>query len=141
MINCKRVGYNGSGFGRPGRLAKGVNMLKLKNPDLLCRHCFILDEWVNADSGKTVDVNNPATGEVLGTVPFCGADETQRAINAANESLDAWRSKIAGERSVILRRWHDLLMENQSDLAAIMTAEQGKPWRNPRGKSPMPPLF
>ena len=109
-------------------------MLKLKNPDLLCRHCFIQDEWVTADSGKTVDVTNPATGEVLGTVPFCGAEETKRAINAANESLDAWRSKIAGERSVILRRWHDLLMENQSDLAAIMTAEQGKPLAESQGE-------
>lgn len=79
-------------------------MLKLKNLDLLCRQCFIQDEWVDADSGKTVDVINPATGKVLGAVPFCGADETQRAINAANESLDAWRSKTAGERSAILRK-------------------------------------
>ncbi len=70
---------------------------------------------------------NPATGEIFGTVSFCGAEETQRAINAANESLDNWRSKTAGERSVILRKWHNLLMENQADLAAIMTAEQGKP--------------
>ena len=109
-------------------------MLKLKNLDLLCQDCFIQDEWVAADSGKTVDVTNPATGEVLGTVPFCGADETQRAINAANESLDAWRSKTAGERSAILRKWHDLLMENQADLAAIMTAEQGKPLAESRGE-------
>ena len=109
-------------------------MLKLKNPDLLCPHCFIQDEWVGADSGKTVDVTNPATGEVIGTVPFCGAEETQRAISAANESLDAWGAKTAGERSVILRRWHDLLMENQADLAAIMTAEQGKPLAESRGE-------
>ena len=109
-------------------------MLKLKNLDLLCRQCFIQDEWVDADSGKTVDVINPATGQVLGTVPFCGADETQRAINAANESLDAWRSKTAGERSAILRKWHDLLMENQEDLAVIMTAEQGKPLAESRGE-------
>ncbi|WP_287125985.1 NAD-dependent succinate-semialdehyde dehydrogenase [Desulfobacter sp.] len=109
-------------------------MLKLKKLDLLCRQCFIQDEWVDADSGKTVDVINPATGQVLGTVPFCGADETQRAINAANESLDAWRSKTAGERSAILRKWHDLLMENQEDLAVIMTAEQGKPLVESRGE-------
>lgn len=109
-------------------------MLKLKKLDLLCRQCFIQDEWVDADSGKTFDVINPATGQVLGTVPFCGADETQRAINAANESLDAWRSKIAGERSAILRKWHDLLMENQEDLAVIMTAEQGKPLAESRGE-------
>jgi len=109
-------------------------MLKLKKLDLLCRQCFIQDEWVDADSGKTVDVINPATGQVLGTVPFCGADETQRAINAANESLDAWRSKTAGERSAILRKWHDLLMENQEDFAVIMTAEQGKPLVESRGE-------
>jgi succinate-semialdehyde dehydrogenase/glutarate-semialdehyde dehydrogenase len=109
-------------------------MLKLKKLDLLCRQCFIQDEWVDADSGKTVDVINPATGQVLGTVPFCGADETQRAINAANESLDVWRSKTAGERSAILRKWHDLLMENQEDLAVIMTAEQGKPLVESRGE-------
>nr|WP_320194175.1 NAD-dependent succinate-semialdehyde dehydrogenase [uncultured Desulfobacter sp.] len=109
-------------------------MLKLKNSDLLCSHCFIQDEWVNADSGKTVDVTNPATGEVLGTVPFCGADETQRAIDAANESLDGWRAKTAGERSAILRTWHDLLMENQEDLATIMTAEQGKPLAESKGE-------
>jgi len=109
-------------------------MLKLKNADLLCRDCFIGDEWVPADSGKTVEVTNPATGEVLGTVPFCGADETQRAINLAAESLDAWRSKTAGERSVILRKWYGLLMENQEDLAGIMTAEQGKPLAESRGE-------
>ncbi|WP_320041423.1 NAD-dependent succinate-semialdehyde dehydrogenase [uncultured Desulfobacter sp.] len=109
-------------------------MLKLKNSDLLCSHCFIQDAWVDADSGKTVDVINPATGEVLGTVPFCGADETQRAIDAANQSLDGWRSKTAGERSAILRKWHDLLMENQGDLATIMTAEQGKPLAESKGE-------
>jgi succinate-semialdehyde dehydrogenase/glutarate-semialdehyde dehydrogenase len=109
-------------------------MLQLKNSDLLCSHCFIQDSWVGADSGKTVDVTNPATGEILGAVPYCGADETKRAIDAANESLDAWRSKTAGERSAILRKWQDLLMENQEDLAMIMTAEQGKPLAESRGE-------
>jgi succinate-semialdehyde dehydrogenase/glutarate-semialdehyde dehydrogenase len=109
-------------------------MLQLKNSDLLCSHCFIEDAWVGADSGKTVDVTNPATGEILGSVPYCGADETQRAVDAANESLDAWRSKTAGERSAILRKWQELLMENQEDLAMIMTAEQGKPLAESRGE-------
>jgi succinate-semialdehyde dehydrogenase/glutarate-semialdehyde dehydrogenase len=109
-------------------------MLQLKNSDLLCSHCFIQDSWAGSDSGKTVDVTNPATGEILGTVPYCGADETKRAIDAANESLDAWRSKTAGERSAILRKWQDLLMENQEDLAMIMTAEQGKPLAESRGE-------
>ncbi len=102
-------------------------MMELKDPDLLCQACFIKDQWIEADSKKTVGVTNPATGEILGTVPFCGADETRRAIDAANESLSAWRSKTAAERSTILRRWNDLLMENQEDLALLMTAEQGKP--------------
>ena len=79
-------------------------------------------------------MTNPATGEILGTVPFCGADETRRAIDAANESLSAWRSKTAAERSTILRRWNDLLMENQEDLALLMTAEQGKPLAESRGE-------
>lgn len=109
-------------------------MLQLKKSDLFCTHCFINDRWIDADSGKTVEVTNPATGEVLGTVPYCGADETQRAIAAANESLDAWRSRTAGERSAVLRKWHDLLMENQEDLATLMTAEQGKPMAESRGE-------
>ncbi len=109
-------------------------MIKLKNADLFCQTCFIRNEWVAADSGKTVKVTNPATGEVLGTVPFCGADETKRAIEAANDSLDAWRTKTAGERSAILRKWHSLLMENQEDLSVIMTAEQGKPLAESRGE-------
>jgi succinate-semialdehyde dehydrogenase/glutarate-semialdehyde dehydrogenase len=109
-------------------------MLQLKNSDLFCTRCFVQDRWIDADSGKTVEVTNPATGEVLGTVPYCGADETRRAVDAANESLDAWRSKTAGERSNILRKWHDLLMENREDLAVIMTAEQGKPLAESRGE-------
>ncbi|WP_321494010.1 NAD-dependent succinate-semialdehyde dehydrogenase [uncultured Desulfobacter sp.] len=109
-------------------------MLKLKNVSLLRNNCFIQGEWVAADSGKTVDVTNPATGQIIGTVPFCGADETRRAIHAAQESLDAWRSKTAQERSAILRKWHDLLMENQEDLAVIMTAEQGKPLAESKGE-------
>jgi len=109
-------------------------MIELKDPGLLCQACFIQDQWIDADSKKTVSVTNPATGEVLGTVPFCGAGETRRAIDAANESLPAWRSKTAAERSVILRQWHDLLMENQEDLALLMTAEQGKPMAESRGE-------
>ncbi len=109
-------------------------MIKLQDPGLFRQACFIGNEWVDADNAKTVDVTNPATGEVLGTIPFCGADETKRAIDAANESLNAWRSKTAGERAAVLRRWNDLLMENQEDLALLMTAEQGKPLAESRGE-------
>nr|WP_319394871.1 NAD-dependent succinate-semialdehyde dehydrogenase [uncultured Desulfobacter sp.] len=109
-------------------------MLSLKNPDLFCQANFIRGEWVKADTGKTVDVTNPATGEILGTVPFCTADETRRAIDAANESLGAWQAKTAAQRSEILRKWRDLLMENQEDLGIIMTAEQGKPLAESMGE-------
>ncbi len=109
-------------------------MIALKDPSLLCQACFIDNQWIEADSKKTVDVTNPATGEVLGTIPFCGADETKRAIDAADKSLDAWRTKTAGERSAILKKWNDLLMANQEDLALLMTAEQGKPMAESRGE-------
>lgn len=109
-------------------------MLELKDPALFRQACYIEGEWVAADTGKTVDVTNPATGETIGTVPLCGADETKRAIDAANRSLEGWRAKTASERSVILRKWHALLMENQEDLAILMTAEQGKPLTESRGE-------
>lgn len=109
-------------------------MIGLNDPGLLCQACFIQDQWIEADSKKNVGVTNPATGDILGTVPFCGAGETRRAIDAANESLSDWRSKTASERSAILRRWNDLLMENQEDLALLMTAEQGKPMAESRGE-------
>ena len=86
------------------------------------------------DSGATRDVINPATGEKLGTVPNMGAAETRRAIEAAAAALPAWAKKTAQERAVILRRWHDLMLANQEDLARIMTAEQGKPLAEARGE-------
>ena len=82
---------------------------------------------------------NPATGDVLGTVPKMGAAETRRAIEAADAALPAWRAKTAKERADILRKWFDLMMANQDDLAAIMTAEQGKPLAERRARSPTPP--
>jgi len=101
--------------------------LKLNDPTLLRQQCFIAGKWVDADDGETVPVNNPATDSVLGTVPKMGQAETARAIEAANTAWPQWRRKTAKERSTILRRFFDLMMENQQDLAAIMTAEQGKP--------------
>jgi succinate-semialdehyde dehydrogenase/glutarate-semialdehyde dehydrogenase len=89
---------------------------------------------VDADSGATIDVDNPATGDVLGTVPKMGAAETRRAIEAAEAALPGWRAKTAKERAQILRRWFELMMANQEDLAALMTAEQGKPLAESRGE-------
>lgn len=82
--------------------------------------------WLDADSGKSLDVVNPATGKTVGTIPDGGAEETRRAIEAAEAALPAWREKTAKERSQILRRWFNHIMANQDDLAAILTAEQGK---------------
>ena len=108
--------------------------MKLKNPDLLRTQAHIGGAWVNADSGATCEVMNPATGEPLGTVPDMGAAETRRAIAAAGSALPAWAAKTAKERALILRRWYDLMMANQEDLATLMTAEQGKPLAESKGE-------
>jgi succinate-semialdehyde dehydrogenase/glutarate-semialdehyde dehydrogenase len=109
-------------------------MLSLKDPSLLKQQCYLNGNWSNADQNETIAVINPATGERLGTVPKMGRDETRRAIDAAAAALPAWRVKTAKERSVILRRWFELIMANQDDLAVIMTAEQGKPLAEAKGE-------
>jgi succinate-semialdehyde dehydrogenase/glutarate-semialdehyde dehydrogenase len=108
--------------------------MKLKDPGLFRQQCFIDGAWVDADSRETVPVTNPATGEEIGTVPKMGAAETRRAIDAANRAYPAWRRKTAKERGAILRKWYDLLMANQEDLAVLMTAEQGKPLAEAKGE-------
>ena len=109
-------------------------MLKLKDQTLFKQHCYLNGQWVASDSGGTIDVTNPATGEKLGTIPRMGTDETRRAIESANIALPAWRAKTAKERSTVLRRWFELIMANQEDLAIIMTAEQGKPLSESKGE-------
>jgi succinate-semialdehyde dehydrogenase/glutarate-semialdehyde dehydrogenase len=101
--------------------------VKLKDPTLLRERCFIDGGWCGADNGAALDVTNPATSEKLGSIPNMGAAETRRAIAAAAAALPAWRARTAKERAVIMRRWFDLMTENQEDLATLMTAEQGKP--------------
>ena len=108
--------------------------LDLNDPNLFREKCFINGEWLDADTGQTVDVTNPATGDVLGTVPKMGANETGAAINAANDAYPDWRAKTAKERAIILRKWFDLMIENQEDLARLMTAEQGKPLKESMGE-------
>jgi succinate-semialdehyde dehydrogenase / glutarate-semialdehyde dehydrogenase len=112
----------------------GVAALNLKDPSLFRQQCYVDGRWVDADSGKTIAVDNPATGEILGTVPNMGGPETRRAIEAANAAFPAWRAKTAKERAAILRKWFDLMMANQEDLARLMTAEQGKPLAESRGE-------
>src|SRR5690349_15349850 len=108
--------------------------IKLQDEKLFRQHCYIDGEWVDAIGRETIPVQNPATGEVLGTVPKMGADETRRAIEAADRALPAWRAKTAKERAQILRKWADLMMANQDDLATLMTAEQGKPLAEAKGE-------
>ena len=110
-------------------------MLALRDSKLFHQLCFINGIWTGADSDETIDVSNPATGEKLGTIPKMGAAETRRAIEAANAAYPQWRAKTAQERAVILRRWAELLLEHQEDLAMLMTAEQGKPLAEARGET------
>jgi succinate-semialdehyde dehydrogenase/glutarate-semialdehyde dehydrogenase len=106
----------------------------IKDATLFRQQAYLDGAWVDADGGATIDVDNPATGDVLGTVPKMGAAETRRAIEAAEAALPGWRAKTAKERAQILRRWFELMMANQEDLAALMTAEQGKPLAESRGE-------
>lgn len=108
--------------------------LALKDPTLLREQALINGEWVDADSGETISVTNPATGAVIATVPKMGAAETKRAIDAANTAWPAWRSMLAKDRAAILRRWYTLMHENADDLALIMTSEQGKPLAEAKGE-------
>lgn len=109
-------------------------MLKLNDSSLLKQQAYVNGEWCDADSGRTIAVTNPATGEVIGHVPEMGAAETQRAIAAGNVAWKGWKNKLAKERSAVLRKWFDLMLANADDLAAIMTAEQGKPLAEAKGE-------
>jgi len=106
--------------------------IDLKRPELLREAAYVAGEWVTA--ATSIDVLNPATGGLLATVPRLGAAETRRAIEAAQAAMPAWAAKTAKERATVLRRWFDLMMANQEDLARIMTAEQGKPLGESRGE-------
>ncbi|MDQ6620509.1 MAG: NAD-dependent succinate-semialdehyde dehydrogenase [Pseudomonadota bacterium] len=106
----------------------------LKDASLLRQQAYINGQWVDADSGATMRISDPATGQFVGTAPDMGASETRRAIAAADAAWPAWRTKTAKERSVILRRWYDLMMANLEDLALILTTEQGKPLAEARGE-------
>lgn len=108
--------------------------MNLSDSTLLRQQCYINGEWVAADSGNTLDVTNPATGEVLGSVPRMGASETRRAIESAQAAFPAWRALTAKERSAKLRKLFELMLANQEDLAVIMTQEQGKSLTESRGE-------
>src|ERR1700758_1887376 len=108
--------------------------MKLRDPDLLRTRAFLGGKWVDATSGATHQVLNPATREPIGTVPDMGATETRRAIETAAAAFPAWAAHTARERASVLRRWYELIMANQEDLATLMTAEQGKPLSESKGE-------
>jgi len=108
--------------------------MPINDTELVREQCYINGKWVSAETGEVMEVFNKATGEVLGTVPKMGSMETRRAIEAANAALPAWRAKTAKERAAILRNWYELMLENQQDLATLMTAEQGKPMAESMGE-------
>jgi succinate-semialdehyde dehydrogenase/glutarate-semialdehyde dehydrogenase len=108
--------------------------LQLQDAKLFRQQCYVDGQWVDADGGGTIPVTNPANGQLLGTVPKMAVAETRRAIAAAERALPAWRAKTAKERAAILRRWFDLMLANQDDLALLMTSEQGKPLAEAKGE-------
>ncbi|MBB4105555.1 NAD-dependent succinate-semialdehyde dehydrogenase [Allorhizobium borbori] len=110
-------------------------MLKLNNPDLLRNACLVAGEWVRAGSGETIIVTNPANGEIVGEVPSLAADEIEQAVDAAQKAFTTWSRLAAKDRSAALRRWFDLMVAHADDLAALMTAEQGKPLAEARGEA------
>ena len=108
--------------------------LELSNPALLREQAYINGEWISAPDGMAFDVTNPADGSLVATVPHLDVAATRKALEAANAAWPQWRAKTAKERAAILRRWFDLMVENKDDLAAIMTAEQGKPLAEAAGE-------
>jgi succinate-semialdehyde dehydrogenase/glutarate-semialdehyde dehydrogenase len=108
--------------------------VELKDARLFREACYVDGNWVQAKSGAMINVDNPATGEIIGRVPKLGGSETKQAIEAAQRAFPAWSKKTAKERAAVLRRWFDLMMANQDDLARLMTLEQGKPLTESKGE-------
>ncbi|AYH01732.1 NAD-dependent succinate-semialdehyde dehydrogenase [Pectobacterium parmentieri] len=108
--------------------------ITLKQQTLFRQHCLIDGEWQDSQNDERLDVTNPATGEVLGCVPLVTVSQTEQAIAAAERALVEWRKKTGKERAALLQAWARLIMDNQDDLAALLTAEQGKPLAEARGE-------
>jgi len=108
--------------------------MDIKKFKLYRDQCYVNGEWIKANSNEIISVNNPASLEEIGTVPKCGKDEATLAIEAAHQAFPEWKSKSAKERSIILRKWFDLINQNHEELAQIMTIEQGKPIKESRGE-------
>ena len=108
--------------------------LGLSEPRLFKQQAYVNGEWIDADSGETIEVTNPATGAVIAEVPKLGTAEVRRAIEGAEAAFPEWRDRLAKERAQILRRFFDLMIEHQEDLAIILTSEQGKPLAEAQGE-------
>src|ERR1019366_4282129 len=108
--------------------------MKLKAPLLFREQCFIDGRWASAANGATLTVHNPATAAALGHIPNMGTEETRSAIAAAARALPSWAARTAEDRASVLRRWFDLMLVHQEDLAMLMTAEQGKPLAESKGE-------
>ena len=108
--------------------------MDIKKFKLYRDQCYVNGEWIKANSNEIISVNNPASLEEIGTVPKCGKDEATLAIESAHQAFPEWKSKSAKERSIILRKWFDLINQNHEELAQIMTIEQGKPIKESRGE-------
>ena len=108
--------------------------VELRDPKLFRQACYIDGAWIESASKQTIDVDNPATGDVIGTVPKLGRSETKQAIDAAARAFPEWRKKTAKERAAVMRKWYDLMIANQEDLAKLMTTEQGKPLTESKGE-------
>jgi succinate-semialdehyde dehydrogenase / glutarate-semialdehyde dehydrogenase len=113
-------------------MATALSGVQLRDPGLFRQACYVDGAWVTGRA--QINVDNPATGEIIGTVPKLGASEARAAIEAAARALPAWRKKTAKERANVMRRWFELMMANQDDLATLMTTEQGKPVTESRGE-------
>ena len=108
--------------------------MELNNKSLFKEKCFVNGLWTDSQSGKTIEVNNPATMEIVGKVPNFTAEETKSAIDHAEKAFQSWKNTTAKERSIILKKWSDLIIEHVDDLAKIMTIEQGKPLAEAKGE-------
>lgn len=108
--------------------------MNLKDPALFKEQAYINGQWVTANNGETFAITNPATSEIIGQAPLMGADETRAAIEAADAALPAWKNMLAKQRAIVLKKWHDLILENQEDLALLMTLEMGKPLAEAMGE-------
>lgn len=107
---------------------------QLQDPELFKQQCYINGQWQNANNNKTIDVLNPATDELIGTIPNMSTPETKHAIQAAKVAFDKWKNVTALERAKILRKWGELMIEHKTDLGKIMTIEQGKPLKEAEGE-------